>query len=68
MALGNAPYQDAVVIALRSRCHQDPMLDEHIDWALDQQLARRAAQGIEVQTTQKKRLIRAVEKGLPRDA
>lgn len=68
VALGNAPYQDAVVIALRSRLHQDPMLDEHIDWALEQQLARREAQGIEVQTAQKKRLIRAVEKGLPRDA
>ncbi len=68
VALGNAPYQDAAVVALRSRLEQDAMLDEHIHWALEQQLARREAQGIEVQTTQKKRLIRAVEKGLPRDA
>ena len=29
------------------------MLDEHIHWALAQQLARREAQGVEVQTAQK---------------
>ncbi|WP_413504589.1 tRNA epoxyqueuosine(34) reductase QueG [Serratia grimesii] len=68
VALGNAPYQDAVVMALRSRLEQDAMLDEHIHWAIEQQLARREAQGVEVQTMQKKRLVRAVEKGLPRDA
>ncbi|HHL0957031.1 TPA: tRNA epoxyqueuosine(34) reductase QueG [Serratia marcescens] len=68
VALGNAPYEDGVVLALRTRLGQDSMLDEHIHWALAQQLARREAQGIEVQTAQKKRLIRAVEKGLPRDA
>ena len=42
--------------ALCSRCArlgQDAMLDEHIHWALAQQLARREAQGIEVQTAQK---------------
>lgn len=68
VALGNAPYEDGIVLALRARLGQDAMLDEHIHWALAQQLARREAQGIEVQTAQKKRLIRAVEKGLPRDA
>ncbi len=68
VALGNAPYEDSIVLALRTRLGQDAMLDEHIHWALAQQLARREAQGIEVQTAQKKRLIRAVEKGLPRDA
>ncbi len=44
------------------------MLDEHIEWAISQQLARRATQAVEVQLPQKKRLIRAIEKGLPRDA
>lgn len=68
VALGNAPYLDQIVATLRSRLGQDPMLDEHIDWALAQQLMRREAQGIEVQTAQKKRLVRAIEKGLPRDA
>ncbi|MFC0227594.1 tRNA epoxyqueuosine(34) reductase QueG [Serratia aquatilis] len=68
VALGNAPYQDQIVIALRTRQGHDTMLDEHITWALAQQLARREALGVEVQTSQQRRLIRAVEKGLPRDA
>ena len=68
VALGNAPYLDQIVLSLQTRQGQDPMLDEHIDWALAQQLARREALAVEVQTMQKKRLIRAVEKGLPRDA
>ena len=53
VALGNAPYEDGIVLALRTRLGQDAMLDEHIHWALAQQLARREAQGIEVQTAQK---------------
>ena len=36
VALGNAPRSDAIVHALNSRLGQDAMLDEHIDWALDQ--------------------------------
>ncbi|RLM13774.1 tRNA epoxyqueuosine(34) reductase QueG [Gibbsiella quercinecans] len=68
VALGNAPYLDSAVLALRARQGESAMLDEHIAWALEQQLTRRAEQGIAVLTTQKKRLIRAVEKGLPRDA
>ncbi len=68
MALGNAPWEDGIVLALRTRLGEHPLLDEHIEWAIAQQIDRREAQGIEVQTAQKKRLIRAVEKGLPRDA
>ncbi len=68
VALGNAPYLDSIVLALETRRGQHPMLDEHIEWAISQQLARRAAQAVEVQLPQKKRLIRAIEKGLPRDA
>ncbi|CNE77062.1 iron-sulfur cluster-binding protein [Yersinia nurmii] len=68
VALGNAAYQDEIVLALESRKGIDPMLDEHIAWAIDRQLARRAEQSVEVQLSQKKRLIRAIEKGLPRDA
>ncbi|KEY59713.1 tRNA epoxyqueuosine(34) reductase QueG [Serratia sp. DD3] len=68
VALGNASYQDIIVIALRSRLGENPMLDEHITWAVTQQLTRRETLGIEVQTTQQKRLVRTIEKGLPRDA
>ncbi|PWC15589.1 tRNA epoxyqueuosine(34) reductase QueG [Brenneria roseae subsp. americana] len=68
VALGNAPYQDYIVLALQNRLGEHDLLDEHIHWAIEQQLARRAEQQIDVQSSQKKRLIRAVEKGLPRDA
>ncbi|CAM3567643.1 tRNA epoxyqueuosine(34) reductase QueG [Yersinia entomophaga] len=68
VALGNAAYQDEIVLALESRKGIDPMLDEHIVWAIERQLARRAEQSVEVQSSQKKRLVRAIEKGLPRDA
>ncbi|PWC21870.1 tRNA epoxyqueuosine(34) reductase QueG [Brenneria roseae subsp. roseae] len=68
VALGNAPYQDYIVLALQNRLGESDLLDEHIHWAIEQQLARRAEQQIDVQSSQKKRLIRAIEKGLPRDA
>ncbi|EHD20005.1 MULTISPECIES: tRNA epoxyqueuosine(34) reductase QueG [Brenneria] len=68
VALGNAPYQDRIVLTLQTRLGENDLLDEHIHWAIKQQRTRRAAQGIEVQSARKKRLIRAVEKGLPRDA
>ncbi len=68
VALGNAPYQDAIVLALHSRKGYDPMVDIHIEWAIGQQLIRRNNQCIDVQTPKKKRLINAIEKGLTRDA
>ena len=37
VALGNAPRSDAIVSALKSKRGLDEMVDEHIDWALDQQ-------------------------------
>jgi len=36
VALGNAPRSDAIVRALNSRRGLDAMVDEHIEWALDQ--------------------------------
>ncbi|PLR36355.1 tRNA epoxyqueuosine(34) reductase QueG [Chimaeribacter californicus] len=68
VALGNAAYQAEIVLALQQRLGQDAMLDEHIHWAIDQQLMKREAMKIDVQLPQQKRLVRAVEKGLPRDA
>ncbi|PWC16735.1 tRNA epoxyqueuosine(34) reductase QueG [Brenneria corticis] len=68
VALGNAPYQDRIVLTLQTRLGENDLLDEHIHWAIEQQRIGRASQGIEVQSARKKRLIRAVEKGLPRDA
>lgn len=68
VALGNAPWAEANLTALQQRRGEHPLLDEHIDWAIAQQRQKRAAQAIEVQSAQQQRLVRAVEKGLPRDA
>ncbi|WP_394230616.1 tRNA epoxyqueuosine(34) reductase QueG [Shewanella colwelliana] len=66
VALGNAPHSPAIIDALlkrRSSEEVDEMVVEHIDWALTQQQSSCAA--ISRKTA---RVIRAVEKGLPRDA
>lgn len=68
VALGNAPRNDAVILALESRRGEHPLLDEHIDWAVAQQIEKRNACVVEVQLPKKQRLVRVIEKGLPRDA
>jgi epoxyqueuosine reductase len=68
VALGNAPWAEENMVALASRSGEHPLLDEHIEWAIAQQLQKRAAQAVEVHPAKKQRLVRAVEKGLPRDA
>ncbi len=42
------------------------MLDEHFQWSIQQQLNRRNANQVTIQTSQQKRLVRAINKGLPR--
>ncbi|BFT31769.1 tRNA epoxyqueuosine(34) reductase QueG [Alteromonas sp. D210916BOD_24] len=68
VALGNAPYSKAHMAILNARRGLvSDMVDRHIDWALNAQNTKRQA----LQSTlnrQQQRLIRAVEKGLPRDA
>ena len=55
-----------------SECNRSVMriilLDEHIAWAIAQQIERRNACIVEVQLPKKQRLVRVIEKGLPRDA
>lgn len=68
VALGNAPWHDDHYAVLASRLGENTMLDEHIHWAMAQQREKRARNAIDVQLPQQKRLVRAVEKGLPRDA
>ncbi|NHB92233.1 tRNA epoxyqueuosine(34) reductase QueG [Photorhabdus cinerea] len=68
VALGNAPYQDDIVLSLQQKLGLNTMLDEHIHWAIEQQMTRRKANIVNVQTSQQKRLIKAIIKGLPRDA
>ena len=64
VALGNAPYSEEVITSLEAAKHDaSKMLLEHIEWALSQQ-----QQKITVKDNKTQRLIRIVEKGLPRDA
>ena len=67
VGLGNAPYDAAIVTALKSSESDDPMVKEHVAWALAQQLNKMDDTGIK-HTRLTQRLIKAVEKGLPRDA
>jgi epoxyqueuosine reductase len=64
VALGNAPSDAIIIEALENKTEGvTDMVQEHIDWALERQRT-----GVAEVTKQLKRLVRAVEKGLPRDA
>lgn len=69
VALGNASYHKDIVRALTLQlAHASPMVNEHITWALQQQKMKKnkADNAKNIRLTQ--RLIRSIEKGLPRDA
>ena len=63
IALGNAPFSENILSALASRKGINTVLDEHIDWAVQQQQNKN-----NTRNTKTERLIRIIEKGLPRDA
>jgi len=74
VALGNAPYSATIVSALKKQYQQStPMVQEHIDWALVQQQEKHEQQTAQIAVNNSNerlnnRLIRSIEKGLPRDA
>ncbi|WP_462157163.1 tRNA epoxyqueuosine(34) reductase QueG [Pseudoalteromonas sp. GB56] len=71
IALGNAPYSEETVTALTEKLTLgDELVNEHIQWALAEQERKRSMIAVAIIPTEKKtqRLIRAVQKGLPRDA
>ncbi len=80
IALGNAPFNQQIIDALNlRRCSDevDEMVIEHIDWALAQQALKQQdlTPDDKTKTAPKShlsrktlRVIRSVEKGLPRDA
>jgi len=68
IALGNAPFSQVVVDALSAQhVNEDPIIKEHIVWALSEQESK-ASKAVIVNSRLNERLIRSVEKGLPRDA
>lgn len=64
VGLGNAHYDPLIIEALKARLNcASPLVKEHVEWALTQQHDK------QINTERKKaRLIRIIEKGLPRDA
>jgi len=69
VALGNAPYDTNIVNALAQKLTTaSPMVAEHINWALSQQNERQLMNQNNANTRLNARLIRSIEKGLPRDA
>lgn len=68
VALGNAPFDPAVVGALEQQLPQSSeLVAEHIHWALQQQQKKSLLQQ-NLLSRQTDRLIRVIQKGLPRDA
>lgn len=64
VGLGNAPFNQTIVDALESAFHQSSdLVKEHIEWALEQQRQKQCDED-----RKQSRLIRIIEKGLPRDA
>ena len=70
VAMGNAEFDQSILDALQAQLKDtSEMVSEHIQWAIQQQFERQQSVPSTAQTQRlTKRLIRSVEKGLPRDA
>jgi epoxyqueuosine reductase len=68
VALGNAPFDLAIIEALQQQLPlSEPLVQEHIRWALLQQQKKSLLQQ-NLLSRQTDRLVRVIQKGLPRDA
>ena len=69
VALGNASFDANIITALEAKLTTaSTMVAEHIQWALSQQNERKLVDSKNANTRLNARLIRSIEKGLPRDA
>jgi epoxyqueuosine reductase len=70
VGLGNAPYDEHIISALQAALPgSSTLVQEHITWALAQQDKKAAISGENHKVERlNQRLIRSIEKGLPRDA
>ena len=67
IALGNSKYNEIIIKSLQEKLKiSSNMVAEHIQWAITQQLKK--SEKIVVNQRLTARLIRSIEKGLPRDA
>jgi epoxyqueuosine reductase len=70
VALGNAPYQPNIIKALEQKLtneHTSDLVKQHVEWAIAQQQQKQKEHTIANERLTA-RLIRSIEKGLPRDA
>jgi len=68
VALGNAPFSDEIVNALKQQLTtSSELVKEHVQWAIEQQLSGTKSDCNNI-NNKTKRLTRAVEKSMPRDA
>lgn len=70
IAMGNAAYKIEILSSLQNALQNtdDAVLIEHFEWAIEQQFAKKETPALAQSKRQHQRLIRIVEKGLPRDA
>lgn len=76
VALGNAPYDQKIVMNLESKLavnnktdnNLSEMLIEHFNWALTQQLQKQVGEDLLSENRKQSRLIRSIKKGMARDA
>ena len=70
IAMGNAGFDEQILSSLQRAlsCAVSDVLKEHFEWAIAEQKTRKANPEKAVSTRQHERLIRIVQKGLPRDA
>ena len=69
VAIGNADFSMRNIEALTEKLLKaEPMVAEHIEWALAQQTLKQQALDTDKNLRLTARLIRSVEKGMPRDA
>lgn len=67
VALGNADYDSSILMALEKQYNQaTKMVQSHIQWGIEQQQEKQ--QAAPVANRKMLRLIRSIEKGMPRDA
>ncbi|MDC0602135.1 tRNA epoxyqueuosine(34) reductase QueG [Aliiglaciecola sp.] len=67
VALGNADYSSSILKLLQNKlASASELVAIHIQWAIEQQLQKMDKDQIPIRTTQ--RLVRSINKGIPRDA
>ncbi|MGF1751286.1 tRNA epoxyqueuosine(34) reductase QueG [Vibrio cionasavignyae] len=68
IAIGNAPFQADYITLLENLKGESTLLDTHIDWALEKLRSQEDKLSLNKIDSRNQRLIRIIQKGLPRDS